>query len=380
MGDFMKKVGIVSFLIICLFSAMLTGCSKEETEAAAEAEAETEERNMFGLTEDEQKMYVEYAAGVLMKYNAGSNMRVLEGQTLVNQEAKEQAAKEQEEKRAQLAAEYEANKNSNKNESQNSGDSSSSGSSISYINDMSEATGTNSFSITYEGYEVTDSYPSSGDDVFMAMDATQGKLLLVTKFSVKNISGQTENFDMFSKQAKFRLKVNGERYRSQYTLLLDDLSVYKGDIDAGAAVQTVLIFEIPETAASNISDMVLSITVNDEISYMQLSGGSEVIDNNVNVEKNIDSESENEVFETPIVDIEQENTNKENDKREEQSNEPEYNDLAEEYMNAIEAGGTGTTYIEKDSNKTSGTGTTYYNNNSEESGGNVTVVGSDSFL
>ena len=49
-----------------------------------------------------------------MKYNAGSNMRVLEGQKLINQEAKEKAAKEQAEKRAQAAAEYEANKKNNK--------------------------------------------------------------------------------------------------------------------------------------------------------------------------------------------------------------------------------------------------------------------------
>ena len=106
----MKKSKVVSFLIIGLISTMLIGCSKNEAEVVAVVE--TEEENMFGLTESEQKMYAEYAAGALMKYNAGSNMRVLEGKMLINQEAKEQTAKEQAEKRAQLAAEYEANKNS----------------------------------------------------------------------------------------------------------------------------------------------------------------------------------------------------------------------------------------------------------------------------
>ena len=138
----MKKSNVVSFFIICIFSVMLVGCKKEEV---VTVEVQTEEENMFGLTESEQKMYAEYAAGALMKYNAGSNMRVLEGQKLVQQEAKEQAAKEQAEKRAQLAAEYEANKNSNSgkdnNANKNNGSSSSGtnqGTSVSYISDMSD--------------------------------------------------------------------------------------------------------------------------------------------------------------------------------------------------------------------------------------------------
>ena len=80
----MKKSKIIFFLIICILVTVLTGCSKKEAEDIVSIEVE--EENMFGLTESEQMMYAEYAAGVLMKYNAGSNMRVLEGQKLINQE------------------------------------------------------------------------------------------------------------------------------------------------------------------------------------------------------------------------------------------------------------------------------------------------------
>ena len=360
--DTMKKNKLISFLVICMLSTMLVGCNKEEETVV---EVETEEENMFGLTESEQKMYAEYAAGVLMKYNAGSNMRVLEGQTLINQEAKEKAAKEQAEKRAQLAAEYEANKNSSKSESQSSGSGSSGsseGTSVSYITDMSAATGTNAFSITYEGYEITDSYPNSGDDILMAMDATQGKLLLVTKYSVTNISGQTENFDMFSKQAKFRLNLNGERYKSQYTLLLDDLSMYKGDIDAGATINTVLIFEIPEDTAANISDMVLSITVDDAVSSMQLAGGNAMWTTTNVEESDIDVDSMDSELEN--TDENQEGRTSEQDSSEESQQNEEYNDLAEEYLEAIEAENAGLIYGESEVES--------------NEGGNVTVVGSNS--
>ena len=273
----MKKSKIIFFLIICILVTVLTGCSKKEAEDIAGVEVE--EENMFGLTGSEQMMYAEYAAGVLMKYNVGSDMRVLEGQKLIDQEMKEQAAREQEERRQQLAAEYEANKknNSGKNENSNSGSGTSSeGDSVSYISDMSVATGMDAVSIVYDGYEITDTYPNSGDDLFMAMDARDGKVFLVTKFAVTNVSGQTENFDMFSKQGKFRLNMNGEQYKSQYTLLLDDLSMYKGDVEAGETIHTVLIFEIPEDVAANTNDMVLSVTVDGTKSSMQLQGGSTV--------------------------------------------------------------------------------------------------------
>ena len=306
--DIMKKNKLVSLLMISMSLAMLVGCNKEKEEVTAQIVVE-EERNMFGLTEGEQKMYAEYAAGVLMKYNAGSNMRVLEGQELVNQEAKEQAAREQAAKREQAAAEYAANakkENDSKKEDQGSGNGSSKGESVNYISDMASATGNDPFSITYAGYEVTDSYPTSGEDVLLAIDAAPGKVFLVTKYSVTNNSSQTEELDMFSKQAKFKIKLNGTNYKSQYTLLLDDLSMYKGEIDAGATIDTVLIFEIPEAAVSDMGDMVLSITAGDGTDYMQLSGGTvtrtETAEPAADNEDDVDSEVNEEEAETESTD------------------------------------------------------------------------------
>lgn len=311
----MSRNKLAPFLIICMCSAMLVGCNKEEEEIVAETVIETEEENMFGLTESEQKMYAEYAAGVLMKYNAGSNMRILEGQTLAKQEAKEEAAREQAARREQLAAEYEANKSqSNKTDNQTSGSNSSGssqGSSVSYISDMAVATGMNLFTITYSGYEIADTYPSSGEDALLAIDAGQGKSLLITKFLVSNISGQTENFDMFSKQPKFKVNLNGANYKSQYTLLLDDLSMYKGDIEAGAIVDTVLVFEIPESVASNIGDMVLSVTTEDGTSSMQLRGGSVTQTETAEpaVQESMDNSEDSEQTETGSEDTEPESEN-----------------------------------------------------------------------
>lgn len=329
----MKKKTIIPFLMICMASVMLTGCGKEETETA---EILIEERDMFGLTAAEEKMCAEYAAGVLMKYNSGSNMRILEGQQLVREEEKEQAQQELEEKRKRLAEEYQAQHNStakqettssSSNSSQSSGNG---GNEIQYISDMSEATGTKDFSIRYQGYEVTDSYPKSGEDLLMAIDATQGKILLVLKFSVTNLGSQTEKFDMFSNQAKFRVKLNDKRYTSQYTLLLNDLSMYKGDIEAGSSVDTVLIFEIPETESTEIGEMLLSITTLDEMHSMRLEGSS----SEPAEESNPDEET-NEILREDVLEIGSQTGN--STQTQDEETEEEYNDLAEEYLNALEA-------------------------------------------
>ena len=131
----MKKIRLFSLLIIGMMAFTFSACNKKEE--VVEVVAETEEVNMFGLTDEEQKMYAEYAAGVLMKYNAGTNNRVLEGQKLVQQEAKEAAAREQALRREQLAAEYDKNKNSNKKENTSSGSASGETSTgVSYISDI----------------------------------------------------------------------------------------------------------------------------------------------------------------------------------------------------------------------------------------------------
>ena len=334
-----------------MLATMLAACGKKEE--VTEVEAQTEEVNMFGLTQEEQRMYAEYAAGVLMKYNAGSNNRVLTGQKLVQVEAKEKAQREQAAKREQLAAEYEAsNKENTSSHGSSSVADSSGGSGMSSVSDMSQATGTDAFSIIYDGYEITDSYPNSGEDILMAMDATTGKLLLVTKYKITNNSDQTETLDMFSKQGKFKLSFNGKSYKSQYTLLLDDLSMYRGEIEAGETISGVLIFEIPESEASNVGEMVLYITIDGKTNSMQLYGGSATWTEEAEVVETQEMESSDETAEDDV---------EENDVEENAEDSEEANDLAQEYMDALEALESGTNNEETENS----------------SNGNVTVVGSN---
>lgn len=332
----MKKNRLYSFLTICVMAMMLTACEKKEE--VVDVVEETEEVNMFGLTEEQQKLYAEYAAGVLMKYNAGTNTRVLEGQKLIQTEEKEEAKRQQELRREQLAQEYANNKEtaeSDKKDSASGNGGSNTATGVSYISDMATASGMNNFSITYIGCEITDSYPSEGEDILMAMDATRGKVLVVAKFAVTNKSSNTENFNMFSNQGKFKLKLNGKSYKSQYTLLLNDLSMYKGDLEAGETIETVLVFEIPQDQTQNVNDMELAITIGGDSSYMSMSGSAHVStdyqEGTEDVEEELDSVAETDSDNADVEETEISEGETEDVEIQMQS------DLAQEYMEALEA-------------------------------------------
>lgn len=242
----------VCFVAMALSLACITGCGNTVTE----------------VSEENQKLVAEYAAGLLLKYNATGSSRILEGQKLTQEEAREAAEAEREQKRLQAAADYEASKGQKPEGSQsgngNGNGGTGAGAEERYLEDMAPLFGFENFAIQYVDYEVTDSYPSDNrEDMFMAMDATPGKKFLVAKFAVTNGGSESQDFDMFEKQGKFRLNIQGKSIGSQYTLLLDDLSVYKGEIEAGQAEEMVLIFEIPEALAENPGEMTLTVRCGD---------------------------------------------------------------------------------------------------------------------
>lgn len=246
----MKKRNFILAVLMCFLGTSITGCSEQE---------------LITLTEGEQQIVAEYAASVLMQYNAGSNMRVLTGKKLAQAEAKDQARKEQEARRQQAIMDYQSANGTKKMTTvgpdgavttTTPGENS-----VAVIEDLGSFFAVDGFSITYQNYEVVDTYADSHEEnMMMAMDATTGNKLLVVHFAVTNNNGEAALLDVLSLEGKFRLKADGETFQSQYTLLLSDLSMYKGEIAGGATVDTVLVFEIPEElSAPGSLELVVSL-------------------------------------------------------------------------------------------------------------------------
>ena len=111
-------------------------------------------------------------------------------------------------------------------------------------------------------------------------------------------------FDLASKQGKYMLNVNGASYKAQQTLLLNDLGMYQGEVEAGANVETVLLFEVPAETVSEIGNMELSIEVGDKVNTMLLQGGS-VTANTSETQNNEDVSDLAEEYEAALLEEEQ---------------------------------------------------------------------------
>ena len=229
----MKKIMTV-FLSLLITGTFLMGCGQNE---------------MAELSEEQQTQVAEYAAGLLLKYASNYHSRLVDSEEELIALADKRAHKEELQAKANAMKQQEAQKEQTVESSnaQGAGVVDMSGDSAANVT-MGNVLDTVSVTITYNGYELLDSYPEeSEDDYVFAMDATQGNKLLVMHFTMTNITTESTEVDIASTGCRFLCKVNGESYHNVLTtMLLNDLAVYKGTVDAGTSQDVVLVLEVPE--------------------------------------------------------------------------------------------------------------------------------------
>jgi len=239
----MKRI-IKVFLSVSMSMFLLVGCGNK----------------IPNMDDTNQKMVVEYVADIVREHDLRHSSRLMEIETL--QEALEEEAMLE----AVFSKDYSTEINeenteafekdeSNTETKVNNSDSIIREETISLVDALSlEET-----DITYAGYEVTKSYPHDSENIYFSMDATSGNELVVLKFDITNTSQNDKMYDILSLGVYFKIIVNGESKTALTTMLLNDLTNYKGTIAAGAKEQLVIIGEIPEDKSQNISEISLSM-------------------------------------------------------------------------------------------------------------------------
>jgi len=207
------------------------------------------EVGMVELSEEQAKQVAEYAANLVLKGAVNYDTRLVDTEAMISELAEERN------KQAILDAKVEAMKpaeDSSGDEKEELGDSSDKPQVVdatkgeSAAGSIEELMDTLTTTIVYDRYELVDSYPEDGSFVF-AMDATEGCKLLVVHFQMTNVSGETVELDTALTGCHYRCSINGESYQSALsTLLLNDLSIYKGTLEAGQTEDVVLVWEVPE--------------------------------------------------------------------------------------------------------------------------------------
>ena len=126
--------------------------------------------------------------------------------------------------------------------------------------------------IRFTGYRLADSYPDGdSENPYFAAFATEGNIYLVLGFVLSNNTGAEQEIDINSTQARFTVLINGTERRPVYnTMVLNDLGTYAGTLGAGEEVELVLLPEIEDALAGEISELSLSVTANGNSVVMPL--------------------------------------------------------------------------------------------------------------
>lgn len=235
----MRKVGAV----LCGITAaiLMTGCGSD----------------MPDLTEEETEIISEYAVDVLLKYD-----RVHSGRLMDMSEYEEEESKKAEREAAASAQEMTEEEAPEERTEEDTKviDASQDTAVAAEPSTIEEFYGIQNITFQYTGYELVQSYPSAteGEDVFFAMDATEGTQLLVLKFTASNGSAVDQTLDMIGIGAKFKVSVNGASGENMLsTMLLNDLQAYRDVIPAGASTELVSIVEVPQSVAVESIDFIL---------------------------------------------------------------------------------------------------------------------------
>lgn len=229
-----KKLLIISILTS---ASMLAGCGS----------------TVANMSPEEQALVTEYATNLLVKYSPVSDRDLLNDAQLEEGIAKEAEDMERLQKTEEIAEAYlQAAKSGRKVEDKDTGTKKEEATNVvesipqKSVSQFFEEE--NNFSIEYTSYSLCDSYPESGkEEVYLAMDATEGKQLCVVKFDVKNLTSTEQKLDMFAKKGRFALLMgDGTQINAQSTLLANDLSTYIGKVPTGETREAVLVFEVPD--------------------------------------------------------------------------------------------------------------------------------------
>ena len=207
------------------------------------------------LTEEETALITEYAVDVVVRHSRGTDYRLMdnaEEQLRIKREkqaAAEALRKEREAEQAAKGAEQEKKDGSG-------GSGAAEAPAMPVAASVNELLGINDLSIQWMGYEVMSSYAESSG---FSMEATPGKALLVLSFYTENLSGEPVYLDIPSAGPVFRVGINDQSPKVvQTTMLLNDLSFFRGELAPGVSNELVLVQEIPEADAGNVQSVRLT--------------------------------------------------------------------------------------------------------------------------
>lgn len=236
--------------VLLTISVLLTGCSNAIPE----------------MDEETQALVVEYAAGIVQKYDKNHVSKLMELKEPENQEeerAEEKAAlKEAPENTAsQPDTDTEITDQTQEEETP-------------AVDTLDGLLQMDNISFSYTGYETTPFYPTDDSEIAFVMNATEGTELLILKFTAQNLTGSEITLNMNDMDVSYKISVNGSTTNALFTMLLNDLSKYQGLLAAGESKELVLVCEIAKEEISSITSISVQARKEDISAVISLEEGN----------------------------------------------------------------------------------------------------------
>lgn len=213
------------------------------------------------LTEEQNDLVAEYAAGLLVKYNNGHTMGLVSDKSLDMELLYATATPTPiptPEPVEEILPEEEVSEDGLVDDISSGGDDSGSNNVAISLVPLNEAFGLNGAQLTYVFYELCDTYPTMGDDLVMSMNASPGNQLLIVHMNLVNPTADTASFATNLAGKKVRALINGQdKIRADVTLLSNDLINYSGTLESMSGEDVVLVFDVP--VGTNIGSLDLLI-------------------------------------------------------------------------------------------------------------------------
>lgn len=244
----MRKI-IKKGIVLAAAAVLLTGCGEAVTP----------------LTESEEATVIQYAAGTLAKHNSFQQ----EGLTTLYPEEEEPKQEEAEDEKEPETEEPEEDKKTEDSKDKNDKVKEEKEQPVAAGHStLTEALAVPGVDFSYKDYSIVNSY-SQGD--YFSLDASAGKVFVVLNINITNTGTAPAECNLLAGQPKFTLKLNGDITAvNELTILTNDVSTYAGTLEAGQTEAGILLFEVPEAAANNISSMQLSLVMNEKTTEIEM--------------------------------------------------------------------------------------------------------------
>lgn len=241
----MRKKGIA---LACAAVLLMTGCGADLPE----------------MTDEESNLIGEYAAITLLKYDANSRSRLVD-LSQVEEQTKTEVPSVPETPSSEGSSTQQTPGISDTPVIDNRDEKSYGTDSVESFLNLPEGV-----SVVYTGYKLCQSYPEE-ENRYFALDAAEGKELVVLCFNLQNDSGMQQELNLLGRRDNYRVTINGNYSKTALpTMLINDLSAYKGTISDGSAEEVVLVIEIEPEQVSTVETIALRLKNESKTSTIQL--------------------------------------------------------------------------------------------------------------